>query len=317
VIITQYDMPRKDTVPHDMDVDSKGTPWYTDQSRYFLGKLDPKTATFKEYALPPATKHEFGGGSDVQVDKNDNIWFPVTTDKAMNHFGLPVKFDVKAETFTPAEMPDGAVTQFMSIGPDGKLWSGFATLYRIDPKTMKTDYSLDWTKAKNLPPGPHSGYEVAVDSKGNPYITDFGGAYIVKVDVATNEVKFFKVPTPNSQPRRGRIDSEDRFWFAEYTGDKIAMFDTKTETFQEWSPSFKWAAPYTASVPDGKGRVYAPSNTSDHLMRVDPKTGEVVEYLMPVRDFDVKQLAIDPVSKNAVWMANVRNARIIKVEPLD
>ena len=64
VIIMQYDMPRKDTVPHDSDVDSKGNIWYTDQSDYFIGMFDPKTATFKEWPLPKATTHAFGGGSD-------------------------------------------------------------------------------------------------------------------------------------------------------------------------------------------------------------------------------------------------------------
>ena len=317
VIVTQYDMPRPDTVPHDMDIDSTGTPWYTDQSRPFLGKMDPKTATFTEYPLPPTTMHEFAGGSDVQVDRNDNIWFPMTTDKATSHWGWPVKFDPRTETFTKVDMPEGAMTQFMSIGPDGKLWSGFGTFYRIDPDTMKVDYSIDWMKAENLPDGPHFGYEVAVDSQGNPYITDFPSAYIVKVNVETDEVKFLKVPTPNSNPRRGRIDSRDRYWFAEYSGDKIAMLDTRTEQFTEWSPSFKWAAPYAASLPDREGHVYAPSNTADRVMRLNPATGEIVEYLMPTRDFDAKQLVIDPVTGRAVWMANVRNARLIKIEPLD
>lgn len=316
VIITQYDQPRRDTVSHDMDVDSQGRPWYTDQSRPFLGMLDPATKTFTEWDLPPVTQHEFAGGSDIQVDQNDNLWFPATTDDAQNHFGLPVKFDPTTETFTRAEVPEGAVTQFMAMGPDGKIWSGFSTLYRIDPQTMRVDYSFDWTKAPNLPPGPHSGYEVAVSPEGNPYITDFGGAYIVGVDVETNTAKFYKVPTPDSQPRRGMIDSRGRYWFSEYTGDKLGMFNTRTEEFTEY-PLRKWSAPYTSSLPDREGHVYAPSNTSDRVFRLDSNTGEIVEYLMPTRDFDAKQLVIDPVSQRAVWMANVRNARLIKIEPLD
>ena len=63
--------------------------------------------------------------------------------------------------------------------------------------------------------------------------------------------------------------------------------------------------------------MYAPSNTADRVMRLNPATGEIVEYLMPTRDFDAKQLVIDPVTGRAVWMANVRNARLIKIEPLD
>jgi len=319
VIITQYDMPRRDTVPHDGDIDSKGNFWYTDQSRPFLGMLDPKTATFTEYPmppLPPNSRHHFGGGSDVQVDKDDNIWFPTTHESVSNHFGLIHKFDPRTKTFTPAIMPDNAVTQFLSMGPDGKIWSGFGTLYRIDPTTMKADYSFNWTKAPNVPPGPHSGYEPAVDPDGNPWITDFSGHYIVGIDAKTSTARFFKVPTPNSQPRRGRIDSQGRYFFGEFTGDRVGMLDTKTGMFREWD-MMKWAAPYTASLPDRNGRVYAPSSTSDRVFRVDPKTNEVVQYLMPTRDFDVKQMSIDPVSRNAVWMANVRNARVVRVEPLD
>ena len=80
VIVTQYDMPRKDTVPHDSDVDSKGNVWYTDQSDYFVGMLDAKTGTFKEWPLPKATTHAFGGGSDVTIDRKDRPWFSVTSD---------------------------------------------------------------------------------------------------------------------------------------------------------------------------------------------------------------------------------------------
>jgi hypothetical protein len=38
---------------------------------------------------------------------------------------------------------------------------------------------------------------------------------------------------------------------------------------------------------------------------------------MPVRDFDSKQMTVDPVEKKAVWFANTRNARLVKLEPLD
>ena len=321
VIITQYDMPRRDTVAHDMDVAPDGNPWYTDQSRPFIGTMNAKTGQFTEYPIRPLgkdTHHLFAGGSDIQMDRDGNAWFPTTDDSVNNHFGLIHKFDPKTKVFTPTTGYAGSpTTQFMSIGPDGKIWSGFATFVRIDPKTAKVDWEFDWTKAPNLPKGPHSGYEIAVDPKGNPWITDFGGSGIVGVDVNTKAVKYFPTPTPAAQPRRGKIDAQGRYWFGEYTGDKIGMFDTKTEKFTEYDPKIPFAAPYTASLPDANGRVYAPSNTADRLFRVDSKTGEIVTYLIPVKDFDTKQVTIDPINGKAVWLANERNARIVKVEPLD
>ena len=50
VIITQWDMPRRGTVSHDMDMDSNGIFWYTDESRMFVSKLDPTTNEFTEYS---------------------------------------------------------------------------------------------------------------------------------------------------------------------------------------------------------------------------------------------------------------------------
>ena len=64
-----------------------------------------------------------------------------------------------------------------------------------------------------------------MNSKGNPYAPDIGGSYIIGVDASTGQAKFWPVPTPRASPRRGRMDAEDRFWFAEYTGDKIAAFE--------------------------------------------------------------------------------------------
>ena len=60
------------------------------------------------------------------------------------------------------------------------------------------------------------------------------GSYIIGIDVETGEAQFYETPTRNSMPRRARMDAQDRFWFAEYTGDRIGMFDTRTQEFQEW-----------------------------------------------------------------------------------
>jgi streptogramin lyase len=114
------------------------------------------------------------------------------------------------------------------------------------------------------------------------------------------------------------MDSQDRFWFAEYFGDKIGMFDTRAEVFKEWPLPRKYSTPYTVSGPDRNGYVYTPSNMAERLMRVDTKTGEVVEYQIPT-DFDTKKILLDPTAGNrtVVWMANTRNARLVRVEPID
>jgi streptogramin lyase len=321
VIVTQYDMPRKDTVPHDSDVDWDGNVWYTDQSDYFVGRLDAKTGTFKEWALPKASTHAFGGASDVTIDRKNRPWFSVTVDKLASNFGVPGRFDPQKGLWTPVAIEKPRFSQFNALAPDGAIVQGNL---KIDTETMQLLDEFEWEKSPNPPPGgpfqgrdAHIGYEPAMDSKGNWYLTDFAGGYIIQVEAKTKKVNWYKTPSPASQPRRGRIDSQDRFWFAEYTADKIAMFDAKTSKITEWDTGLKWSGPYTSSVPDAKGRVYAPSSATDRVFQLNPTTGEVVAFLMPTRDFDTKQMSIDPVNKRAVWLANVRNARIIRIEPLD
>ena len=42
VIYTEYDLPRKETQPHDVIVDQDGMVWYSDFSNQFAGVMDPK-----------------------------------------------------------------------------------------------------------------------------------------------------------------------------------------------------------------------------------------------------------------------------------
>lgn len=312
VIVTEWDMPRKDTVSHDSDVDSKGNFWYTDESRQFVGVLDPKTNTVTEYPLPPVSKQTVPGARDVVVDKDDNVWFSLRIDNGASVVG---KFEPKTQKYTQVE---GAYGQFLGLGGDGKLWTGTTIFHRIDPVAMKKDVSIEWGKSPNYPKGARLGcYQLQADSKGNPWCTGYVGSYIIGADAKTGESKFFPTPKPASMPRRNRMDAQDRIWFAEYTGDRAGMFDTKTEKFQEWNLPDKYATPYSSSIQDSKGRVYLSSNMSERVYRVDTKTGEVASYQMP-GNFDSKKITIDKsTSKPVVWMANTRSARIVRVEPLD
>ena len=56
---------------------------------------------------------------------------------------------------------------------------------------------------------------------------------------------------------------------------------------------------------------------SDRLFRLNPETGEIVEYLMP-SEIDVKEIEFSPTGNGvAAMMANMRAARLLRVEVLD
>ena len=305
VIITEYDMPTASTVSHDSDMDSKGILWYTDQSRQVLGKFDTKTSAITEIPMPAVPKGDLEGGQDIVVDKDDNVWFPM---RIPGGSAPLTKYDPKTGQFTPVP---GVTAQFVALGGDGTVWAGNT---RVDPKTMQVTGKFSYQTDPSVPKG-SGGYHNVVDSKGNPWVATYRGpGGVIGIDTKTNKVTW--ISAPGLKARRGRVDSQDRYWFGEYLADKVSMVDLKTAKVQRWDVR-PWSEPYTASTPDSKGRVYYPSNMTERLIQLDPKTGEIVEFQWPA-ELDVKKLSIDTTTtKPVIWGTNKRTARVMKIEPLD
>jgi virginiamycin B lyase len=311
-IVTTWDLPRKDTVPHDSQTDSKGNLWYTDESAMWIGKLNPKTNEITEYQMPPVEKGDIPGVRDITIDGQDNLWFTMRLpgSKSVLH-----KWEPATQKLTQIE---GTAGQFVAVSKDGKkVWVGFQ---RADTTTAKLDG--DFRRPANLPQGKNMGaYGLDIDPKGNPWGTSFMTGEIMGVDVAKGEALIYPVAGgTNAVPRRGRVDAKGRFWFSFYGKEALGMFDTNTRTFKEWKIGPRFSTPYTSSTPDPKERVYLPSNTCDCFFRVDTKSGQVLEFAMPapVNSFDAKRVSWDPTSKvPALMFANTRNAQLVRMEVLD
>jgi streptogramin lyase len=144
---------------------------------------------------------------------------------------------------------------------------------------------------------------------------DFSSEFIGRIDAKTGQTTFFKTPTPNSNPRRGYMDPQDRLWFTEYRAEKIAMFDTKTERFTEWPvPAYSW--PYDV-MPDKNGELWTAGMSDDRVTRVDPKSGQSTQYQLPSRT-NVRRVWIDnSTATPTMWFGGNHSASIVKVEPLD
>jgi streptogramin lyase len=319
VVITEYDLPRKETLPHDAAADSQGNVWYADFGTHMLGMLEPKTGKVIEYPLPMTKPGAPQGSLDLVLDKQENIWMGTM------YQGSLAKFDRKTKTFQTWGSPDFknrdeariAMVMPINAGVDGQVWIGGDNEYQVDVKTgeWKTvDYGVgvkDAALVKEL-----SSYGVASDSKNNFYGMNLNGTYIIKIDGKTKKVTPYATPTPNAGPRRGHMDAQDRLWFAEFRGNKIGMFDTKTEKFQEWSVPTPWTNVYDA-IADKAGFAWAGGMNNDRVVRVNTKTGDVVEYLLP-RMTNVRRVNVDNGSNPpAFWIGNNLGASLIKVEPLE
>lgn len=321
VIITEYDLPRIDTQPHDAAVDSEGMVWYADFGNHYMGRLDPATAKVMEYRVPDIIPGYPSGSLDLQFDQEENIWL------SMMHQRGVAKFDRKTQEFQTWAAPEDPTDEswISMVMPwqhhvDGKVWVGGDPLdWQLDVRTgewIAIDFLRDVPKDSPIAARSHDTYGVAVDMQNNFYGMELGTDYVIRVNSKTLKATFYTTPTSNSSPRRGHMDSQERLWFAEYRGNRIGMFDTKSEQIQEWELPTQSTYPYDAIL-DEYGEAWTGGMNSDRVVRLNTQSGEFVEYLLP-RSTNIRRVDVDNSTNPATfWIGNNHGASLIKLEPLE
>jgi virginiamycin B lyase len=320
VIVTEYDLPRPETLPHDAAADADGMIWYADFGTHILGMLDPKTGKVLEYPLPITKPGAPVGSLDLVFDKRGDIWMGTM------YQGSLAKFDRRTKTFQTWGSPtfhDRDEARIAMVMPtnhdvDGQVWIGGDSEYQVDVKTgawRAIDYSVGLPKDSPIVQQ-LSSYGVASDSKNNFYGMNLNGTYIIKVDGKTKKVTPYPTPNPDAGPRRGHMDAQDRLWFAEFRANAIAMFDSRTAKFQEWAAPTPWTNVYDAILDDA-GYAWAGGMNNDRVVRLNTRTGEAVDYLLPTST-NIRRVNVDNrTSPPTFWVGNNLGASLIKVEPLE
>jgi streptogramin lyase len=316
VIVTEYDLPRPTTEPHDVIVDAQGAVWYSDFGELFISKFDPKTLKLTEYPVKEFKPGAPVGNLSLEFDKHGTLWFDTMFQGSLGNLD-PKTEQIKYYPLAPEYNDVRVQLNFVGLrhDVDGKVWTksvGTQEVFRLDLATQKWER---FQPLKALGNQRHSIYQVISDSQNNLWMAEFTKGHIGKIDAKTGEVRWHAVPTPNARARRMNIDDQDRIWFAEYRGNKVAMFDTKTEKFTEW-PLPAQTYPYRAAV-DKNGDIWTGGMHSDRAVRLDPKTGATVEYLLP-RETNMRTVFVDnSTTPVTFWTGSNHGAALVKVEPLD
>jgi streptogramin lyase len=318
VIITEYDLPRRDTQPHDVVVDGDGTVWYSDFDHQFIGEMDPTTGKVTDHPLPVMRPENPKGTLGLEFDPQGNLWL------SGMHQSVLYKFERKTKQVTTYPFPKEWLTptsQNSMVSPehsdvDGKVWTNNQDTrehYRLDLATGKYE-NLGLTVDKD---GKRlAAYGMPADLANNVYLLNFGGSNIGRRDAKTNEITSWNTLLPAARARRGRVDSENVLWFAEYGANAIGRFDPKTNGFKEWQLPTRWGNPYDV-VKARNGEVWAGSMMTDRVARLDPATGNITEYQLP-RPTNIRRVFVDDRSGRPIlWVGSNHGASIVKVEPLD
>jgi virginiamycin B lyase len=316
VIITEYDLPAETRMPHDVIVTRDGAVWYDSFAEQILGRLDPGTGQVTEYTVPTLKPGSPKGALALRADPDGNLWLGLCYQAGV------ARFDPKSETFKMYPLPadlDRDYTQTTEVEPsrsniDGRVWiedSGTYSIYRLDVATGTFEVFQPFPI-----PSPNV-YDLAADPDNNVYFTVFGRNDIGRIDAKTDEVSIHPTPTANSAPRRGTFDAEGRnLWFGEFRANKVGVLDTRTKIFREWTPPTPWFFPYDVA-PDRNGEAWTGSMLTDRVARLDARTGQFVEYLLPHSTNIRRTFVDDSTVRPTFWAGNNHGHAIIRVEPLN
>lgn len=318
MIVTTYDLPRPEALPHDA-IFVNGKVYYSDFGSLYIGELDPETGEVTDYKIPLLKPSAPQGTLGLHPDNDGNIWV------ALMYQGGLAKFDTTTKELTtypiPMEWQNGS-TQESMVSPrnshvDGYVWTNDQsdhTFLRVNVETgeyEKLPVLLDQNGDRIR------GYELPSDSENNLWALEFGGAgtKIGRVDRDTNELRTWNSPMGRARARRGRFSEDGILWFAEFGTNSIGSFDPVNERFVEWQVPTKFTLPYDAVKSELTGEVWTASMASDRVNRFNPESGEFVEYLLP--DYtNIRRVYMDDDTGD-FWAGANHSPAIVRIEPLD
>jgi len=280
VAIKEWVVPTKGSHPHDPAVGGDGALWFTEQLQNKIGRVDPKTGTFKEYQL----KIEDSGPHGLVADSSGNIWF---TGNAKGYIG---KLDPRTGAVTEYKMPDARAEDPHTAVFDshGIMWFTVQVgnmVGRLDPRNGKIDL-------KKLQTGDARPYGIAVNSKGIPFFCEFGVNKMARIDPQTMEITEFKLPE-NARPRRMAIDANDLVYFTDYEGGNLGRLDPATGAVKMWpSPGGPGSAPYGIAItPDGLVWYSESGVKPNTIIQFNPKTERFARAAIPSGGGTVRNIA--------------------------
>jgi streptogramin lyase len=316
-VVTEYDMKRPTTQPHDVLLDKNGNVWYSDFGELFISKFDPKTLELTEYPTKEFKPGAPAGNLSLEFDYEGKLWFDTMHQGAIGTID-PKTGEIKYYPLPPEWNDNRVQLNFVGLrhDVDGKVWTksvGTVDVFRLDLASGKWErfHPTDF-----LPPGHrYSIYQLISDSKNNVWMAEFEEGYLGKIDAKTLKVTWFPLPSPHGRARRMEIDDQDRILVTEYRANKVALFDAKTEQFTEYDlPPLTF--PYRAQI-DQNGELWTGGMSTDRVVRVDPKTDTVVEYLMP-SGTNMRTVYVDnSTTPVTFWVGSNHAHALVKVEPLD
>jgi len=304
VKINEYDVPTAKSRPHDPAVAPDGSLWYTGQGANKLGRLDPKTGAFKEFAL----KTPNSGPHGLVADRDGNIWFTAIS------AGYVGKLNPKTGDIAEYRPEGGAQIDPHTPVFDhaGILWfTNEETNYigRLDPNSGK----MTLTKV----PTPHAvPYGIVILKNGTPFFCEFGANKLASIDPSTLKIREYVLPEADARPRRIALAPDGSVYYTDFARGYLGHFDPAGEKLlKEWkSPGGAESEPYGIAVTSDGTVWYSESGVKPNtLVRFDSKSESFSAEPIPSGGGVVRNMVATPDRRLYLACSGVNKVAVVEL----
>ncbi|HKP28035.1 MAG TPA: carboxypeptidase regulatory-like domain-containing protein [Gemmatimonadales bacterium] len=296
-VITEYDLPVAQDLPHDVAIDSTGQIVITGMFSHRMFVLDPTTGNVTETPIPVQNANPRA----VELDAKGNWWVLLGGPRQVARYDLATR---QWKTF-----PIGMYPHSVAVAPDGNsVWfNGHFTrkpiqMGRLDARTGEVQrFDAPDHPVLSDAGGPVP-YEQRLAPDGTVWMSELIGNRILSLDPRSGKFSTWSLPRTNSGPRRFDIDRSGVLWIPAYSGNALVRFDPRSGQFTEFALPVSDAVPYVARVHPRTGDIWIGTAAADAVFRFEPGTRKFSRYPVLTRGATMRHMAIDPRSGD-VWIA--------------
>ncbi len=246
-----------------VEADSQGNIWFTDEKENGIWKFDISSGNFSFFRVPGST-----AGPDATIypvsidfDNDGNIYFAGIRSQSIWIGNITKLKNNSSEGISFVKLPTAGfkgVDPFMinsgAIKVDTKrnvVWVSMLA-FGVKGEVFKYDLANRSVTAYGLPSKLTSPVGIVLDENGNPWITDHGTSIFFMLNATNGQITEFTTSPYSRRISPGltssdnaytlpywiRSDSNNSLWFNEHTGNKIGKFDPKNNVLTEyWIPT--------------------------------------------------------------------------------
>ena len=298
IVITEYELPQSDSLPHDLVIGPDGRVWITAFFYDQMWGLDPASGEYRRIDIDDDPE-VIAQARALEFAADGRLWIVNGGTNAV------IRLDINTGEYEEFDVQMYAHS--LDLDTSGNVWVNdyFAKEERIAKVDAETgEVSIIGVPPANRPAseGIPLPYGLQVDSSDRLYSTQLAANTLVVYDTRSGDAELYEMPVENSGPRRPGLAPDGSLWIPEFNTGHITRFDPENGTFERVDLGMATIGAYDIEVDQNSGVVWTTGSLDSSLFRYDPTSGRIDRIPFPTEPAYTRHLAIDSETGD-VWSA--------------